>query len=86
MERQYSTAGDEVVFTVLRSYDLKRLYHHPELDVAYGTTLPKRTIEYFPSHPDMPVHVLRGATHRATVMYVLHYGNSFVSNPLAPGL
>ena len=35
-ERRYLSGADEVLLTVLRSYDLKRLYHHPELDVAYG--------------------------------------------------
>jgi hypothetical protein len=81
-ERRYTGAGDEIVMTVLRSFDLKRLYHHPELDVAYGTTLPNRQVEYWKSHPDMPVYVLRGATNRALVMYVLHYGSRFIDDPL----
>src|SRR5690349_592526 len=35
-ERQYRVDGREVLLTVIRSHDLKKLYHHPELDVAYG--------------------------------------------------
>src|SRR4249920_1141545 len=35
IERQYATESDTVVLTVIRSYDLKALYHHPELAVAY---------------------------------------------------
>ena len=34
-ERQYTSPRDTVVLTVVRSYDLKALYHHPELAVSY---------------------------------------------------
>ncbi|MGQ0736346.1 MAG: hypothetical protein ACT4QD_22165, partial [Acidobacteriota bacterium] len=37
-ERTYTRQGDEVRLTIVRSYDPKTLYHHPELAVAYGTS------------------------------------------------
>lgn len=82
IERRYTAAGDEVVFTIIRSYDLKRLYHHPELDVAYGTSLPVHRVVYWPDRPDIPVHVNSSPVKRALAMYALHYGDRFISDPI----
>jgi hypothetical protein len=83
MERRYSAGGSEVVVTVLRSYDHKRLYHHPELDIAYGTTYLSETRHQFDARPDAVVRVLSSGGERAAMAaYVLHYDGSFVDDPV----
>jgi hypothetical protein len=83
IERRYLSGADEVLLTVLRSYDLKRLYHHPELDVAYGAGYLSEEIVELDGAPGVPVHVLRASSETdATAMYALHYGDEFISNPL----
>jgi hypothetical protein len=83
IERRYLSGGNEVLLTVLRSYDLKRLYHHPELDVAYGAGYLTEEIVQLDAAPGMPVHLLRSSAEtNGTAMYVLHYGDEFVSDPL----
>ena len=82
-ERLYKAGGEEVLLTVIRSYDLKRLYHHPELDVAYGTGFLRQETRRFPGNPDVPVHVLYTDVDGGSVaMYALHYANGFVESPL----
>ena len=82
-ERQYSGAGDSVVLTVLRSYDLKALYHHPELAVAYHySSFTDSRTDTFPGRPDMPVHVLTNRDTNAVGLYVLHYDGRFVGDPI----
>jgi len=84
-ERQYTNGRDEITLTVIRSYDLKALYHHPELAVAYHqghTFQPEKTV-VFPQKPAVPVHVLRAAPPDPAVsMYVLQYDGRFVEDPV----
>jgi hypothetical protein len=83
-ERRYRARSDEAVLTVLRSYDLKRLYHHPELDIAYGVSFLSHDVMTLPQWPDKPVHVLQTAagTSRQVVIYALLYADHFVHNPI----
>lgn len=84
-ERAYRSGSpdEEVLLTVLRSYDLKRLYHHPELDIAYGTGYLRTDIVELPGLPEVPVHALDTETaDRGTALYVLHYDGGFVRDPL----
>jgi hypothetical protein len=84
IERRYTSSGDEVVLTVVRSYDLKKLYHHPELAVAYGTPFVEHDTVRFARNPSIPVHVLRtGRGSSALAVYVLHYDGRFVENPIS---
>ncbi len=46
-ERRYVSGGDQVVLTVVRSFDLKALYHHPELAVAYGADFEPSRVQSF---------------------------------------
>src|SRR5688572_16296688 len=72
LERQYSSGDDKVVLTVVRSYDLKALYHHPELAVAYHfANFGQSRTTAFAAQPDMPVHVLSGGDSGAVGLYVL---------------
>ena len=83
IERRYVSGADEVLLTVLRSYDLKRLYHHPELDVAYGAGYLSEELIELPGAPGVPVHLLRASSETdATAVYALHYGDEFISDPL----
>jgi hypothetical protein len=86
MERRYRTANDEVLLTVIRSYDLKKLYHHPELAVADagGASFEPAQVKRFRQHPDIPVHVLHAAPggNPALGLYVLHYDDRFVEDPI----
>jgi hypothetical protein len=82
-EREYVAGSNRVLLTVVRSYDLKRLYHHPELDVAYGVPFVAERIERFADRPDMPVHVLRsGLEEGPAAGYVLEYGGEFIADPV----
>lgn len=83
-ERNYAAEGGGTVrLTVVRTYDAKTVYHHPELAVAYGTSFVGEEIVYPAERPDMPVHVLKPAAGVAsTARYVLHYDGRFVENPL----
>jgi hypothetical protein len=86
IERQYSDpkGGVPLRLTVVRSYDAKSVYHHPELAVAYGTSFVGQETRRFASHPEIPVHVLKAeyGVHAAG-LYVLHYETRFVDDPLA---
>lgn len=83
IERTYAKNGDEAQLTVIRSYDAKKLYHHPELAVAYGTSFVGHQLRRFPQDPSVPVHVLEPAPGvSARAMYVLNYGDDFIDDPI----
>jgi len=82
-ERQYVLGSDTVVLTVVRSYDLKALYHHPELAVAYHQAkYDHSAIDAMPGRPDMPVHVLTNPQ-QGVSLYLLHYDGRFIADPIA---
>jgi hypothetical protein len=83
IEREYVHGGDKVVLTVVRSYDLKALYHHPELAVSYHVAKFDRAATETPAdRPDMPVHVLTQNDAGSVALYVLHYDGRFISDPI----
>jgi hypothetical protein len=83
IERQYKSGDDSVVLTVIRSYDLKALYHHPELAVAYHfANFSTARVATLPQYPDMPVHVLSNGDAGPIGLYVLHYDGRFVEDPI----
>lgn len=81
-ERKYVNGQSEVTLTVLRSYDLKKLYHHPENDIAYGVPLRGRGTWTPPSHPDRPLHVMRSNTGQAMAVYALLHNGRFITDPI----
>ena len=82
-ERQYTGPGDSVVLTVVRSYDLKALYHHPELAVAYRfANFDRHTTETPAGRPEIPVHVLSSNESRVVGLYVLQYDGRFIADPI----
>ena len=83
MERTYERGAEQVRVAVIRSFDAKTLYHHPELAVAYGTPFAGLETRRFAARPDVPVFVLQpGPGVNAAAMYVLHSGNQFVEAPI----
>jgi hypothetical protein len=83
MERTYQDGRRDVRLTVVRSYDPKRLYHHPELAIADGTGFAGVHIVHPKQRVDMPVHALTPAAGvDAAAAYVLHYGGRFVDDPI----
>ena len=82
-ERLYAANGDEVKLTVIRSYDAKSLYHHPELAVAYGPSYVRSEVLRLADRPDVPVHTIYTDEDNGTVaMYVLRYDDRFVQDPI----
>ena len=82
-ERVYDDGKSKVTLTVVRSYDPKALYHHPELAVAYGTTFVRGDVRRFPQRLTIPVHMLySGRDDGPIAMYVLHYDDRFVQDPI----
>jgi hypothetical protein len=86
IERHYEKpGGGTLTLFVSRSYDLKRLYHHPELAVAYGTDLREGGIETVASLSGVPLHILRGDADAGAgvglAAYALSYGDQFVADP-----
>jgi hypothetical protein len=83
VERTYRDGSDEARLTIVRSYDAKTLYHHPELAIAYGTDFVRENTRTLRLRPDMPVHVLQpGPGTRAIGLYVLHYDGRFIEDPI----
>jgi hypothetical protein len=85
-ERLYPMATGEVRLFGARSYDPKKLYHHPELAVLRGIETTAAPMSHLPGRPDVPMHVL-GALYsggrRGVAVYVLHYDSEFVAEPIS---
>jgi len=78
IERRY---GADVTLFVARSYDPKRLYHHPELGVAYGRRFDSTSVvQEAAGSRSVPLHVLSGEDELAC--YALLYDDRFVESPL----
>ena len=78
IERRY---GADVTLFVARSFDPKRLYHHPELGVAYGRRFDSASVVEAPAGSrSIPIHVLSGEDELAC--YALLYDGEFVASPV----
>jgi hypothetical protein len=77
VERRY---GPDVTLSVARAYDAKRLYHHPELGLAYARVFDSTmVVRASSSVGPVPVHVLLGDSDMAA--YALLYEGEFVTSP-----
>lgn len=83
-ERRYqNAAGTQVRLFVARSYDVKKLYHHPELAVLHGVDLVAGKGKPLAIGSDqVPVHVLNGSAGQGVAAYVLLYDDQYVENPV----
>jgi hypothetical protein len=78
VERRY---GTDVTLFVARGYDAKRMYHHPELALAYGRSYDSVNIAHVSSSAkSVPVYMLTGQGGLAC--YALLYNDEFVEKPL----
>jgi hypothetical protein len=83
-ERRYAGPPD-VKLAVARSFDAKKLYHHPELAIDYGPGYMPATTVRLPQRPDVPVHLLRSSQGqgRRVALYTLLYDGQYIENPIA---
>jgi hypothetical protein len=84
VERTYRLGNHDVWLFVARSFDAKRLYHHPELAALRGTQTAGAGVARVPARPDVPLHVLTTARgdRRGVAVYALLYDGRFVDNPI----
>jgi hypothetical protein len=78
IERQY---GSALTLFVARSYDLKGLYHHPELGIAHGDAYGRAEVIRTRERPEVPIFRLQAADGKQS-MYALLYGDAFLEKPL----
>jgi hypothetical protein len=77
LERRY---GPDVTLFAARSYDAKRLYHHPELAIAHGEDYQQKRVVRPQARPSVPLHVLTGPGR--TAAYAVFYGDEFIEDPI----
>ena len=78
IERHY---GPSTTLFVARSYDPKRLYHHPENGVAHGDGYDRAVSMTVPEHPEIPMFVLNSPRDRYSV-YALLYDGRTIGDPI----
>jgi len=85
IDRRYSGLGSEIDLFAARSYDFKRLYHHPELTLLRGVDLDARPSVVLPGNP-WAYYVLAPpdeSGRSGLAVYVLLYGGQPVNDPYA---
>jgi hypothetical protein len=84
IERTYTAGGQDVRLFVGRSYDAKRLYHHPELALLRGTETEPAGVTRLEGRPELPLHVIKTSHEgrRGVAVYALLYQRRFVENPV----
>ncbi len=81
VERAYDRpGGDPITVLAVRSYDMKRLYHHPELAITEREYERDRLVEVPAAGGPVQVHVLKG-TPTGLAAYALVYRGETVGNP-----
>jgi len=84
IERFYTDGqGKTLRLFVGRSYDHKRLYHHPELALSYAKDLRSEGQIRLPGQPEIPVNLLRNDMRPNMAAFVLLYDGKFISNPIS---
>jgi hypothetical protein len=82
IERQFISEKANITVFIARSFDFKRLYHHPENAVLHGHAFESRGTRRLPRMPNIPVRVLESASPGAGLaVYALLYDGTFVDNP-----
>ena len=84
IERLYSNQNGKLVrLFVGRSYDHKRLYHHPELALSYGKDLRMVGEINYSEQPNIPVKLLANESRSVIAAYALLYDQQFVENAIS---
>jgi len=83
LENRYTgAAGEQVLLFVARAYDLKRLYHHPEIGILRGVDLEREELVSTAGMPGIPVHFMRERDNIGAAAYVILYDGEFIGNPI----
>jgi hypothetical protein len=83
MERMYSDETGQIIrLFVGKSFDHKRLYHHPELALSYGNNMVREGVQWLEGDQKIPVNVLRNNNKPGLAAYVLWYDGQFIENPI----
>ncbi|MDO8845986.1 hypothetical protein [Methylicorpusculum sp.] len=83
MERMYTDETGQVIrLFVGKSFDHKRLYHHPELALSYGNNMVREGVQWLEGDQKIPVNVLRNNNKPGLAAYVLWYDGQFIENPI----
>lgn len=83
IERRYvGPDGTDLLLFVARSFDLKRLYHHPELGVLHRVDFKRPQTQSSPLLDGAPVHVLNSSVGLGVAAYALLYDGEFVAEPV----
>mgnify|MGYP001820531188 CR=1 FL=1 len=83
IERIYNNKGEKIRLFAARSYDYKRLYHHPELALSHGSNFKDEDIVMLPGDPEIPVFVLRSSSGSGIDAYVLLHEGKFIKDPVS---
>lgn len=82
-EKNYTASNGEIVtLFVARSFDLKKLYHHPEIAIIRGTDVEARGIERLKNVNNIPLRVLAAREGKGLAAYSLLYDGEFIENPI----
>lgn len=83
-ERIYTDEhGKSIRLFVGRSYDHKRIYHHPDLALSYAKDLRSQGQVRLPGPPEIPVNLLKNETRPLMAAFVLLYDGKFIDNPIS---
>jgi len=84
IERAYTDEqGKTLRLFVGRSYDHKRLYHHPELALSYAKDLRSEGQIHLSGQPEIPVNLLHNDMRPNMAAFVLLYDGKFIDNPIS---
>jgi hypothetical protein len=84
IERIYKNdQGEKIRLFAARSYDYKRLYHHPELALSHGSGLNEEGIVMLPGDPGIPVFLLRDHRGNGVAAYALLHEGEFIKDPVS---
>jgi hypothetical protein len=83
-DRTYRVGSKQIRLFVARSYDAKRLYHHPEIALVRGSEITVQGVVRAEGRPEIPLHLLttRSEDEPGLILYALHYGDGFVDDPI----
>jgi hypothetical protein len=82
-ERIYMIPGQaDVRLFVARSFDHKRLYHHPELGLSHGSNLGSASLVTLPEEAEIPVYLYKQENGNEFVGYVLLYEGDYIDSPI----
>ncbi|MFQ5561072.1 MAG: hypothetical protein ACE5FU_10880 [Nitrospinota bacterium] len=86
VERKYIAAGGkQILFFAARSFDYKRLYHHPEIALVGSQNISFREVKKIPGLKDHPVHLIydKDGEQQGIIVFSISVEDTLVGNPYA---